>query len=54
VLTGKPVCRKIHYIASCAKVGEAAGAAAAVSALEGTPLRETDAAKVREALKRRK
>jgi len=51
VLTGKPACRKIHYIASCAKVGEAAGAAAAVSALGRTPLRETDAAKIRRAMK---
>ena len=37
----------IHYIATCAKVGEAAGAAAAVSVLENTPLRETDSDKVK-------
>ena len=48
LVTGKPASRMIHYIATCAKVGEAAGAAAAVSALENTPLRETDPAKIRE------
>lgn len=29
LVTGKPACRKIHYIASCALTGQAAGAAAA-------------------------
>lgn len=48
LVTGKPANRMIHYIATCAKVGEAAGAAAAVSALEGTPLRSTDPAKIRD------
>ena len=37
LVTGKPAGRMIHYIATCAKVGEAAGAAAAVSVLENTP-----------------
>lgn len=47
LVTGKPASRMIHYIATCAKVGEAAGAAAAVSALADTPLRETDVEAVR-------
>lgn len=47
LVTGKPACRMIHYIATCAKVGEAAGAAAAVSAMEGTSLRQTDPEKIR-------
>lgn len=47
LVTGKPASRMIHYIATCAKVGEAAGAAAAVSALEGTALRDTDPNKIR-------
>ena len=47
LVTGKPAGRMIHYIATCAKVGEAAGAAAAVSVLENTPLRETDSDKVK-------
>lgn len=42
LVTGKPACRMIHYIASCAKVGEAAGTAAAVSAVSQVPLREMD------------
>ena len=47
VVTGKPASRMIHYIATCAKVGEAAGALAAVSALSNTPLRDTNAEDVR-------
>lgn len=52
LVTGKPACRKIHYIASCALVGQAAGAAAAQSVLQNKSLRETDAEKVRETLRR--
>ncbi len=52
LVTGKPACRKIHYIASCALVGQAAGAAAAVSVLERKKLRETDAEEVRKKLRR--
>lgn len=51
MVTGKPASRMIHYIATCAKVGEAAGMTAAVSALDGVPLRQTDATKVRKMIK---
>ena len=47
LVTGKAASGMIHYIGSCAKVGEAAGAAAAASALTGTPLRETDPDRIR-------
>lgn len=47
LITGKAASRRIHYIATCAKVGEAAGAAAAVSALSGEALDRIDAARVR-------
>lgn len=52
LVTGKPACRKIHYIASCALVGQAAGAAAAQSILQEKELRNTDAEKIRQALRR--
>ena len=51
LVTGKPASRMIHYIATCAKVGEAAGMTSAVSALDGVPLRQTDATKVRKMIK---
>ena len=51
LVTGKPACRKIHYIASCGLVGQAAGAAAAVSVQQDCSLRETDPEKVRELLR---
>ena len=52
LVTGKPACRKIHYIASCALVGQAAGAAAAQSVLQSKDLRDTDAGKIRETLRK--
>ena len=51
LVTGKPASRMIHYIGTCAKVGEAAGVTAAVSALDGTPLRYTDPVKIRSLIK---
>ena len=54
LVTGKPACGMIHYLASCAKVGEAAGTAAAISARFNTPLRETDAARIREHMARKR
>ena len=51
LVTGKPASRMIHYIATCAKVGEAAGAAAAASVLSGKPLRETDPEQIRAIIK---
>lgn len=52
LVTGKPACRKIHYIASCALVGQAAGAAAAQSVREGKGLWETDPEGIRELLRK--
>lgn len=52
LVTGKPACRKIHYIASCGLVGQAAGAAAAESIRQNCPLRETEPEKIRELLRR--
>lgn len=51
LVTGKPACRKIHYIASCGLVGQAAGAAAAVSVQQECALRDTDPEKIRELLR---
>lgn len=51
LVTGKPACRKLHYIASCGLAGQAAGAAAAVSIKEGKLFRETCAAQIREVLR---
>lgn len=51
LVTGKPACRKIHYIASCALVGQAAGAAAAESVRQDCPLRKTDPEAVRKLLR---
>ena len=51
LVTGKPACRKIHYIASCGLVGQAAGAAAAESIREKKDFRATDAKAVRSLLK---
>lgn len=51
LVTGKPACRKIHYIASCALTGQAAGAAAAESLRENKPLRETDPEGIRKLLR---
>ncbi len=51
IVTGKPACRKIHYIASCAKVGEAAGVVAAVAALNHVPVRNVNVETVRKYLK---
>lgn len=51
LVTGKPACRKIHYIASCAMVGQAAGASAAISALKDIPLRQCKAEDIRNALR---
>ena len=50
LLTGKPACKMIHYNVSCAIVGQAAGAAAAVSVAAGTPLANTSEEKIREEL----
>ncbi len=50
LITGKPACRVIHYIATCAAVGQAAGAAAALSASTDTSLREMDEKLIREEL----
>jgi hypothetical protein len=50
LITGKPACRKIHYIATCAAIGQAAGASAALSASTDTPLREMDASLIRKEL----
>lgn len=52
LVTGKPACRKIHYIASCGLTGQAAGAAAAESIRQETPLRETEAGPIRSLLRR--
>lgn len=52
LVTGKPACRKIHYIASCALVGQAAGAAAAESLIEEKSLRETDPEEIRKLLRK--
>lgn len=54
LVTGKPACRKIHYIASCGLTGQAAGAAAAVSIQQGLGLRDTDPERVRELLRKQK
>ncbi len=51
LLTGKPVCRFIHYITTCAAVGQAAGAAAAISVRNGVPLTHLDAELVRAELR---
>ncbi len=51
LVTGKAACRKIHYIASCGLVGQAAGAAAAESVRQGVSLRQTDSGAVRRILK---
>ena len=42
LITGKPASSKIHYIATCAAVGQAAGASAALSAIQDIPLRQMD------------
>ncbi len=52
LVTGKPACRKIHYIASCGLVGQAAGAAAAVSVRQGRGVRNTDPEKIKEILRK--
>ena len=41
LITGKSAPSFIHYIASCALIGQAAGVSAAISCQTGTPLRET-------------
>ncbi|MDO4292342.1 MAG: FAD-dependent oxidoreductase [Eubacteriales bacterium] len=51
LVTGKAACRKIHYIASCGLVGQAAGAAAVQSLRQGRPFRQTEAEAVRELLR---
>ena len=50
LITGKPACQSIHYIATCAAVGQAAGASAALSASTDIPLREMDTALIRKEL----
>lgn len=52
LVTGKAACRRIHYIATCAMVGQAAGVSAAVSAKKRVPLRQTDAEQIRIELRR--
>ena len=52
LVTGTPACRKIHYIASCGLVGQAAGAAAAVSVRQGCAIRNTDPEKIKEVLRK--
>lgn len=51
LVTGKAACRKIHYIASCGLVGQAAGAAAAESVRQRVSFRKTDAGAVRRLLR---
>ena len=52
LVTGKPACRKIHYIASCGLLGQAAGAAAAESVRQDRPVRKTQAGPIRDLLRR--
>lgn len=52
LVTGKPACRKIHYIASCALVGQAAGAAAAESVREDKAFGQTDPEEIRRILRK--
>lgn len=42
LVTGKPACRKIHYIATCAAVGQAAGVAAAIAAISNKTVRQAE------------
>ena len=46
LVTGKAACRKIHYIATCALVGQSAGAVAATSVLENVALMDCPIDKV--------
>ena len=50
LVTGKPACRVLHIHGTNAAVGQAAGAAAALAAMEGVPLRELSVCKVQAAL----
>ena len=50
IVSSKAACRKIHYIATCGLVGHAAGAAAAISIIDNTPLRQTSSEKIRNSL----
>jgi hypothetical protein len=52
LVTGKPACRFIHYHSTCAAVGQAAGAAAAVAALDGVLPRGVSVPKVQAELLR--
>jgi hypothetical protein len=54
LVTGKPVCRKIHYHGTTAAVGQAAGAAAAVAAgtAKPMPLRDICVKEVQKELQR--
>jgi len=52
LVTGKPACRFLHYHATNAAIGQAAGVAAAIAASDTVPLRKLSAAKVQGELKR--
>jgi len=52
LVTGKPVCRFLHYHGTNAAMGQAAGVAAAVAVRERAPLRELAVVRVQEELDR--
>lgn len=52
LVTGKPACRFLHYHATNAAIGQAAGVVAAVAASDTVPLRKLSVAKVQGELKR--
>jgi FAD dependent oxidoreductase. len=52
LVTGKAACRRIHYIATCAAVGQAAGVAAAIAVTTRKPLRRADAKAIAAELER--
>ena len=52
LVTGKPACRFIHYHSTCAAVGQAAGVAAAVAALDNVLPRGVSVPKVQAELQR--
>ena len=52
LVTGKPACRFLHYHGTNAAVGQAAGVAGAVAALDGVPLRRVSVGKVQDELQR--
>lgn len=50
IISGKSACRRIHYIATCGLVGQAAGASAAESIIEGKDILKTSSHNIREKL----